>query len=108
MAAIGIGPNMLMAKLCIDLEAKKHKIARWTYEDIPKKLWPLSPLSQMWGIGHRLEKRLNRMGISTIGELANYSLKRLQKTFGIMGNQLFYHANGIDLSELGAPILNGQ
>jgi len=107
-AAIGIGPNMLMAKLCLDLEAKKRKIARWTYEDIPRKLWPLSPLSQMWGIGHRLEKRLNRMGISTVGELANYSLKRLQKTFGVMGNQLFYHANGIDLSELGAPILNGQ
>ena len=72
-AAIGIGPNMLMAKLCLDLEAKKRKIARWTYEDIPRKLWPLSPLSQMWGIGHRLEKRLNRMGISTVGELANYS-----------------------------------
>lgn len=107
-AAIGIGPNMLMAKLCLDLEAKKHHIARWTYEDIPRKLWPLSPLSQMWGIGGRLEKRLIRMGISTVGELAHYSLERLRKTFGIMGDQLFYHANGIDLSELGAPVLNGQ
>lgn len=107
-AAIGIGPNMLMAKLCLDLEAKKHHIARWTYEDIPRKLWPLSPLSKMWGIGGRLEKRLIRMGISTVGELAHYSLERLRKTFGIMGDQLFYHANGIDLSELGAPILNGQ
>lgn len=107
-AAIGIGPNMLMAKLCLDLEAKKHHIARWTYEDIPRKLWPLSPLSKMWGIGGRLEKRLMRMGISTVGELAHYSLERLRKTFGIMGDQLFYHANGIDLSELGAPILNGQ
>ncbi|HLR66385.1 Y-family DNA polymerase [Virgibacillus alimentarius] len=107
-AAIGIGPNMLIAKLCLDLEAKKLGIARWDYEDIPKKLWPISPLSQMWGIGSRLEKRLNRMGITTIGQLANYSLKRLEKTFGVMGNQLYYHANGIDLSELGAPILHGQ
>lgn len=107
-AAIGIGPNMLMAKLCLDLDAKKHGIAHWTYADIPDKLWPVSPLSQMWGIGGRLEKRLNRMGISTVGQLANYSLERLEKTFGVMGNQLFYHANGVDLSELGAPILQGQ
>src|SRR5690625_4371679 len=107
-AAIGIGPNMLMAKLCLDLEAKKVGIKRWTYDDVPEKLWPVSPLSKMWGIGSRLEKRLNRMGISTVGELANYSLKRLEKAFGIMGNQLYYHAHGIDLSELGEPILQGQ
>lgn len=107
-AAVGIGPNMLMAKLCLDLEAKKYGIARWTYADIPTKLWPVSPLSQMWGIGEQLEKRLNGMGISNVGQLAHYSLPRLEKTFGIMGNQLYYHANGIDLSELGAPILQGQ
>src|SRR5699024_11868528 len=34
-AAVGIGPNMLLAKLCLDLEAKKYGIARWTYADIP-------------------------------------------------------------------------
>lgn len=107
-AAVGIGPNMLMAKLCLDLEAKKYGIARWAYADIPTKLWPVSPLSQMWGIGKRLEKRLNRMGISNVGQLAHYPLPRLEKAFGVMGNQLYYHANGIDLSELGAPILQGQ
>lgn len=107
-AAVGIGPNMLMAKLCLDLEAKKYGIARWAYTDIPTKLWPVSPLSQMWGIGKRLEKRLNRMGISNVGQLAHYPLPRLEKAFGVMGNQLYHHANGIDLSELGAPILQGQ
>src|SRR5699024_9818139 len=54
-AAIGIGPNMLMAKLCLDLEAKYVGIARWTYDDIANKLWPVKPLSKMWGIGSRLE-----------------------------------------------------
>lgn len=106
--AIGIGPNMLMAKLCLDLEAKKKGIAEWTYKDVPEKLWPISPLSQMWGIGSRLERRLNRMGITTVGQLAHFPLKKLEKAFGIMGNQLFYHAHGVDLSELGAPILQGQ
>jgi DNA polymerase V len=106
--AIGIGPNMLMAKLCLDLEAKKNGIAEWTYEDVAEKLWPVSPLSEMWGIGSRMERTLNRMGITTVGQLANYPLERLEKKFGIMGNQLYYHAHGVDLSDLGAPIMQGQ
>lgn len=107
-ASIGIGPNMLMAKLCLDLEAKKNGIARWTYADIPEKLWPIQPLSRMWGIGPRLEKRLNRMGIMTVGQLAHFPLERLEKAFGVMGNQLYYHANGVDLSELREPIFASQ
>ncbi|MEC1718347.1 Y-family DNA polymerase [Schinkia azotoformans] len=106
--AIGIGPNMLLAKLCLDLEAKKSGIAKWTYEDVKTKLWNISPLSKMWGIGSRLERTLNRMGIMTVGQLANYPLTLLEKKFGIMGNQLYYHAHGIDFSELGAPIIQGQ
>ncbi|WP_338451720.1 UV damage repair protein UvrX [Niallia oryzisoli] len=106
--AVGIGPNMLMAKLCLDLEAKKHGVAEWKYEDIPAKLWPLSPLRDMWGIGRRLEKTLNGMGIFTVGQLAHYDLQKLEKKFGIMGNQLYHHAWGIDLSEMGAPIMEGQ
>jgi DNA polymerase V len=106
--AIGIGPNMLLAKLCLDLEAKKKGIAEWTYEDVKTKLWPLSPLSEMWGIGKRLQKTLNGMGIFTVGQLANYSLEKLEAKFGIMGNQLYHHAWGIDLSDIGAPIMEGQ
>lgn len=106
--AVGIGPNMLLAKLCLDLEAKKQGISEWTYEDVPKKLWPLSPLREMWGIGRRVEKTLNSMGIFTVGQLARYDLKKLEKKFGIMGNQLYYHAWGVDLSEIGAPIMEGQ
>src|SRR5690606_18998470 len=97
--AIGIGPNMLMAKLCLDLEAKKTGIAEWTYEDVPKKLWKVSPLSKMWGIGRRLEKTLNSMGIFNVGQLARYDLNLLEKEVGIMGNQLYCHAWGIDRSE---------
>ncbi len=106
--AVGIGPNMLLAKLALDLEAKHKGIAEWRYEDVPEKLWPLAPLSKMWGIGTRVERTLNRMGIFNVGQLAAFPLERLEKKFGIMGNQLYYHANGIDLSELGAPIMQGQ
>lgn len=48
------------------------------------------------------------MGIFTVGQIAHYDLHLLEKKFGIMGNQLYYHAWGVDLSEIGAPILEGQ
>lgn len=106
--AIGIGPNMLLSKLALDLEAKKQGIAAWSYEDVPKKLWPVSPLREMWGIGRRVEKTLNGMGIFSVGQLANFDLAQLEAKFGIMGNQLYHHAWGVDLSEIGAPIMDGQ
>lgn len=106
--AVGIGPNMLLAKLCLDLEAKRHGVAEWTYDDVQTKLWKVSPLREMWGIGRRVEKTLNSMGIFTVGQLARHDLKQLEKKFGIMGNQLYYHAWGVDLSDLGAPIIEGQ
>ncbi|WP_042355130.1 DNA polymerase thumb domain-containing protein [Bacillus rubiinfantis] len=105
---IGIGPNMLLAKLCLDLEAKQTWIAEWTYDDVQTKLWKVSPLREMWGIGRRIEKTLNSMGIFTVGQLAQYDLSILEKKFGIMGNQLYHHAWGVDLSDLGAPIIEGQ
>lgn len=106
---IGIGPNMLMSKLCLDLDAKKHGIAEWSYEDVPTKLWKVSPLREMWGIGRQVEKTLNSMGIFSVGQLARYDLEKLEKKFGIMGNQLYYHAWGVDFSEMGgAPIIEGQ
>ncbi len=104
----GMGPNMLMAKLALDLEAKKTGFSKWTFEDVPAKLWPIYPLSEMWGIGRQTEKSLNNMGIFSIGDLAHANLQSLEKKFGVMGNQLFHHAWGIDLSEMGAPILEGQ
>ncbi|CUB45680.1 DNA polymerase IV [Bacillus amyloliquefaciens] len=109
-ATVGIGPNMLMSKLALDLEAKKSHsgIAEWTYEDVQTKLWPVRPLSEMWGIGKRMERNLNRMGISTVGQLANYPLKLLEKRFGIMGSQIYYHAHGIDLSDMGTPVRQEQ
>ncbi|MBY0220828.1 UV damage repair protein UvrX [Mammaliicoccus sciuri] len=107
-SACGVGPNMLLAKLALDLEAKKTGVAYWTYEDVPKKLWPVSPLRNMWGIGRRMERTLEDMGIYSVGDLARTPLERLEKKFGVMGNQLYYHAHGIDYSTLGSVLIKGQ
>lgn len=99
-ATCGIGPNILLAKIAMDTEAKKYKngIAKWEYKDIPEKLWTIQPLSKMWGIGPRMEKRLNNIGIRSVGDLARYDKNKLKDKFGVMGLELWEHANGIDLS----------
>lgn len=101
-ATAGIGPNMLLAKVAMDIEAKHNKnfIAEWNYNDIPTKLWSITPLSNMWGIGSRMEKNLNNLGIKTIGDLANYNKLKLKEKYGVIGSELWYHANGIDLSKI--------
>ena len=101
-ATCGIGPNLLLAKVAMDTEAKKYKngIAKWTYDDVPEKLWSITPLSKMWGIGPRMEKKLNILNIYTVGELANYDKNILKDKFGVMGQELWNHANGIDLSKI--------
>lgn len=99
-ATVGIGPNMLIAKLALDIESKKAPdfIAKWSYEDIPKKLWPIEPLNEMWGIGYQMQKNLNRLGLITIGDIANYNVLELKRQFGILGEELYYHTHGIDMS----------
>jgi DNA polymerase V len=97
--SIGIGPNMLVSKLCLDIAAKKTEegIAEWKYEDLPEKLWPVE-ISKMWGIGHRMTNNLNRLGIRTVGHLANFDVKVLEKKWGIIGRQIWQHAHGVDTS----------
>ncbi len=99
-ATCGIGSNMLLAKLSMDIEAKNTEgnIAKWTKEDVETKLWPITPLSKMWGIGTHLEKRLQALSIYTIGDLAHFSRTKLKEKFGVMGLELWNHANGIDTS----------
>lgn len=102
MATAGIGDNFFLAKVALDLFAKKEKdgIAIMHIEDVPEKLWPITPLSKIWGIGSRLEARLNNLGIFTVGQLAHSSKEFLHKKFGIMGEQLWDCANGIDESDI--------
>lgn len=95
--SIGIGDNKFLAKVVMDLYAKKEGISECCYEDVKDKLWP-SSVEKIWGIGSRLQQRLYRLGITTLGDIAKFPLSALQKHFGVMGEQLYWHAWGIDLS----------
>ena len=103
-AVAGIGPNMFLAKIAMDIDAKKrsNNIAHWQLKDIENKLWPLTPLSKMWGISSRLERRFNNIGIRKVGDLALYSRAVIKKMFGVVGETLWEHANGIDDTDIRA------
>lgn len=97
--------NPLLAKLALDNEAKKTPTMRanWSYENVEEKVWNIPNLTDFWVIGERAEKRLNKLGIHSIKELANFDADLLKKEFGVVGVELFYHANGIDESDVHKP-----
>ncbi|RIN96824.1 DNA repair protein [Mammaliicoccus sciuri] len=104
-STIGIGSNLLLAKLSMDIDAKHTSlgISEWRYEDVPSKVWAIQPLRDMWGINRRTEAKLNKKGIFTIGHLANYPVEYLKRDFGVIGVDLHLHANGIDESVIRNP-----
>ncbi|MGC6575020.1 helix-hairpin-helix domain-containing protein, partial [Escherichia coli] len=87
---VGIGDNMLLAKLALDNAAKKNPdmIAEWRYEDVPSTVWKIKSLTDFWGIGHRTAKNLWKRGITTVEELANTPPSRLKASMGVIGLQL--------------------
>lgn len=99
--AIGIGENYYQSKACLDILAKKNTetgyIDEVTYETFAQKIWH-HPVRDSWGVGSRMEKNLARMGIYTIGDLAKANLPRMKARFGVIGEQLVLHAQGIDLT----------
>jgi DNA polymerase V len=101
-ATAGIGPNMFLAKICLDNEGKKRPpyCAHWTMDDVPTKLWSISPITEIWGISDGIERRLRLMGIRSLEALAHAKKEDLEKEFGILGNQLQDLANGIDRTDI--------
>ncbi len=99
---IGIGPNLFLAKVALDNEAKtkSSQIAHWTMEDVKTKLQNIKPLSKIWSIGRQMEKKLNSMGIYSLKDVSSTPKEIFIKKFGIIGGELHDHSNGIDTSNI--------
>jgi DNA polymerase-4 len=92
--SIGIAKNKFLAKMASEMKKPLGITTLWPAE-IKNKLWPL-PLSAMYGVGKKTAEKLNRLGISTIGELAQLEKKYLVSLLGKTGLELYEHARGID------------
>jgi DNA polymerase IV (DinB-like DNA polymerase) len=95
--SIGVGPNKLVAKIASDFR-KPDGLTVVRPEDAKQFLSPLGVRKLLW-VGKKTEKRLNQMGIQTIGDLAAYDASILLEKFGVGGTQLYLMAQGIDNSE---------
>jgi DNA polymerase-4 len=94
---IGIGPNKLMAKLAGELK-KPDGLIVLRPEDIPGKIDKVK-VSELCGVGQKLEIYLAEMGIRTIGELNRCPREKLVKRFGAAsGEHLWHMGQGLDNS----------
>lgn len=95
-ATCGIGPNLYLAKIALDITAKHSKdyigfLDEKTYQ---KNLWKHKPLTDFWRVGAGTAKRLESIGITTMGEIAQADEKIMYKMFGIDAELLIDHAWG--------------
>lgn len=100
-ATAGVGTNMYLAKVALDILAKHAPdfIGELDEESYKEKLWDHRPLTDFWRIGHGTARSLERIGIVTMGDLARVSEENedlLYRMFGIDAELLIDHAFGIE------------
>ena len=109
-ATAGIGPNMYLAKVAMDIVAKHipadkdgvriAEIDEYSYRQL---LWDHLPLTDFWMIGHGYLRRLSKYGLETMGDVARFSIDhadKLFKEFGVNAELLIDHAWGYESCEI--------
>lgn len=89
---VGISSNKILAKMAGELE-KPNKVITLFPEEMEKKLWPL-PVQELFLVGSATRKKLNQMGIYTIGELAQAEEGTVRRRLGKFGQTIWHFANG--------------
>lgn len=94
---VGFGPTKTLAKLA------NHAAKKWTQtrgvvdlsdESRQRKLLHLTDVSDIWGIGQRISKRLNKLGITTALQLADSNISMIRKNFDVIVERTARELNG--------------
>lgn len=95
-ATVGIGTNLYLAKIALDITAKKvpDHMGYLDEKTFIRTLWGHRPITDFWNIGKGIAARLERMGIYDMRGIANYPEERLYKEFGINAELIIDHAWG--------------
>ena len=115
-ATAGIGTNMYLAKIAMDIVAKRMpadqdgvRIAELDEKSYREKLWCHRPLTDFWRIGKGIARKLERNGMYTLGDVARCSVGAdnalfnedlLYKLFGVNAELLIDHAWGYEPTEI--------
>ena len=101
--SVGFGPTKTLAKLA------NHAAKKWTKANgvvdlssrvRQQKLMALIDISEVWGVGGRIRKRLQAMGINTVLELANSNTNLIRKNFNVVLERTARELNGEPCIEL--------
>lgn len=105
-ATVGIGTNLFLAKVAMDIVAKKApadsdgvRIAELNEDSFKYLLWDHQPLKDFWQIGPGTQRTLNRAYLFTMADVAQksqYDEEFFYRTFGINGEILIDHAWGLE------------
>ncbi|MBB1080040.1 LytTR family transcriptional regulator [Limosilactobacillus sp. STM2_1] len=97
-ATAGIGTNLFLAKVAMDIVAKRIpgdedgvRIAQMTEYSFRRYLWAHQPLTDFWRIGHGYARRLKKLGLNTMGDIARCSLGKLSDE---MNEEVLYREFG--------------
>lgn len=102
----GIGTNMYLAKIAMDIEAKKKeadeygvRVAFLDEYSYKKSLWGHTPITDFWRVGKGIASRLERLGCYTMGDVARLAIQNeeiLFDEFGVNAEILIDHAFGLE------------
>ena len=105
-ATAGIGTNMFLAKVAMDIGAKRMKpdkdgvrIAYLDEHKFREEMWDHTPLTDFWRIGRGISNRLIKNGMNTLGDVCLMSLKNEDKLYDLLGinaELLIDHAWGVE------------
>lgn len=111
-ATAGIGTNLYLAKIAMDIEAKHIpadadgvRIAELDEKTYRRKLWDHRPITDFWRVGRGYAKKLSECGLETMGDIARCSLGRpndyynedlLYRLFGVNAELIIDHAWGAE------------
>ena len=97
-SSCGIGTNMYLTKIALDIIAKHNKdhIGYLDEELYKEKLWHYEPLTDFWMISTGTESRLHKLRIKDMYDIANTREEVLYKEFGVNARFLIDHSKGIE------------
>lgn len=101
-ATLGVGSNLYLAKVALDITAKhaKDHVGILTEETFRQKLWHHKEMTDFWRIGPGIEKRLKSFGITDMADITQMNEDQLYKMFGVDAELIIDHAWGIETTTM--------
>lgn len=99
---VGISTNKLLSKMAGGFK-KPDRVHTLFPEEIPRKMWPL-PVTELFWVGRATYTKLKKLGITTIGELANADINIIRENLKKPGEIIYNYANGGELEEYVATL----